>query len=933
MPGAETAVGAPSNGATMPEAGAPNPLGNDPVGHGHRPHHHHHDHHSQPKMPQAGVHGAGVAMAAGRLGRDRSGRHGEPQGYLIDGHDMQQDTMSELVKDKVLLHGTLEVWLKESTNLPNMDMFSEKFRQCFSYLTICKAPCVKAKTKAESHGHRPKVITSDPYAAVNLAGARVARTRVISNNTNPKWDEYFSIPVAHYVNDVEITVKDNDMFGAQLIGSVTIPVDKIIHGEVVEGWHDIMTPSGKVAHGNAQILFKIKFTPVERNPIYFGGVGDPKGLHGVPNTYFPCRKGCEVTMYQDAHIMDGALPEIKLEGGVPFQHRKAWEELCTAILEAHHLVYIAGWSIYTKVRFWRDTTHPMPDGAELTLGELLKRKSAEGVRVLLLVWDDKTSHQNPFIKTEGVMGVHDEETKSFFRNSAVRCVLAPRYADTRLSWFRQQVVGTLYTHHQKITIVDSQGPGNKRKLTSFIGGLDLCDGRFDTPSHCIFSTLNTFHKNDFHQPTFTLGADAGGPREPWHDWHCKIDGPAAYDVLTNFEQRWRKATRWHDDELIQIERISWILGPKAPFPPEGDPKLYVTKDEDPNTWYTQVFRSIDSGSVKGFPKTVKEAEKEHLVWGKSIAIDISIQMAYIKAIRSAQHFIYIENQYFIGSSYNWPDYKDAGANHLIPMELALKIASKIREGQHFAVYVTIPMWPEGVPDSAAMQEILFFQTQTMKMMYGVIADALKDVGKLGERHPRDYLNFYCLGNRETVTDYEKKNPPPNPPAAESKPAAVQKSRRFMIYVHAKGMVVDDEYIICGSANINQRSMDGSRDTEIAMGAFQPSFTWSKKQGHPKGQIYGYRLSLWAEHLGLYQPLFDEAGNLECVQEVNRLAQANWDQYVAEEITDMKAHLMPYPINVNHDGTIGPLPNFETFPDVGGNILGTNQANLPDSLTT
>jgi hypothetical protein len=50
-----------------------------------------------------------------------------------------------------------------------------------------------------------------------------------------------------------------------------------------------------------------------------------------------------------------------------------------------------------------------------------------------------------------------------------------------------------------------------------------------------------------------------------------------------------------------------------------------------------------------------------------------------------------------------------GANQLIPMELALKVASKIREGQHFAVYVVVPMWPEGVPDSAAMQEILFFQ--------------------------------------------------------------------------------------------------------------------------------------------------------------------------------------------------------------------------------
>jgi phospholipase D1/2 len=99
------------------------------------------------------------------------------------------------------------------------------------------------------------------------------------------------------------------------------------------------------------------------------------------------------------------------------------------------------------------------------------------------------------------------------------------------------------------------------------------------------------------------------------------------------------------------------------------------------------------------------------------------------------------------------------------------------------------------------------------------------------------------------------------------------------------------------------------------------------------QIYGYRMSLWAEHLGFVQPLFKEAGSLECVQEVSRLAHANWDQFVAEEVTDMKGHLLPYPININHDGTVGPLPNFESFPDVGGYILGTNQTNLPDSLTT
>jgi phospholipase D1/2 len=64
--------------------------------------------------------------------------------------------------------------------------------------------------------------------------------------------------------------------------------------------------------------------------------------------------------------------------------------------------------------------------------------------------------------------------------------------------------------------------------------------------------------------------------------------------------------------------------------------------------------------VKGFPRTTAGIERAHLVWDKNISVDVSIQMAYVKAIRSAQHFIYIENQYFIGSSYNWPDYKNAG---------------------------------------------------------------------------------------------------------------------------------------------------------------------------------------------------------------------------------------------------------------------------------
>ena len=37
----------------------------------------------------------------------------------------------------------------------------------------------------------------------------------------------------------------------------------------------------------------------------------------------------------------------------------------------------------------------------------------------------------------------------------------------------------------------------------------------------------------------------------------------------------------------------------------------------------------------------------------------------------------------------------------------------------------------------------------------------------------------------------------------------------IIYVHSKLMIVDDKRGICGSANINDRSLLGSRDSELA----------------------------------------------------------------------------------------------------------------------
>ncbi|XP_050365918.1 phospholipase D delta [Argentina anserina] len=858
--------------------------------------------------------------------------------------------MADPTSEQILyLHGDLDLQIIEARRLPNMDLVSERLRRCF---TACDTINCSRSSKSDHHqppesyedskiSHHRKIITSDSYVSVVVPQATVARTRVIKNSQNPQWRETFCIPLAHPVARLEFQVKDNDVFGAQIIGTASISAAKIATGEKISGWFDIIGATGKPPKPDCAIYVEMKFTPVDRNPIYKRGIaGDPE-RKGVPGTYFPLRKGSHVRLYQDAHVPQGLVPQIELDGRKVYKSENCWEDICYQITEAHHLIYVVGWSVFHKVRLIREPSRPLPRGGDLTLGELLKYKSEEGVRVLLLVWDDKTSHDKFYFKSAGMMGTHDEETRKFFKHSSVNCVLAPRYASSKLSIMKQQVVGTLFTHHQKCVIVDTQASGNNRKITVFLGGLDLCDGRYDTPEHRLFRDLDTVFKEDFHQPTFAAGTKA--PRQPWHDLHCRIDGPAAYDVLINFEQRWRKATQWrefglrkkvshwHDDSLIKIGRISWILSPEIIVSkehtniPKDNEALWVQREDDPEDWHVQIFRSIDSGSLKGFPKDVIVAESQNLICSKDLVIDKSIQKAYIQAIRSAQHFIYIENQYFLGSSYGWLDYKYAGADNLIPMELALKVASKIRANERFAVYIVLPMWPEGDPKSGAMQEILFWQSQTMQMMYDVIARELKAL-QLHDVHPQDYLNFYCLGNREKIPDGTLNN-------NGATISDAYKYQRFMIYVHAKGMIVDDEYVIVGSANINQRSMAGTKDTEIAMGAYQPHHSWAEKQKHPCGQVYGYRMSLWAEHLGMLDPCFKEAESLETVRIVNGIAEENWKRFTNPVFTELQGHLLRYPLQVDKDGKVGPLQGYETFPDVGGKVIGACSATIPDQLTT
>lgn len=150
------------------------------------------------------------------------------------------------------------------------------------------------------------------------------------------------------------------------------------------------------------------------------------------------------------------------------------------------------------------------------------------------------------------------------------------------------------------------------------------------------------------------------------------------------------------------------------------------------------------------------------------------------------------------------------------------------------------------------------------MMYTDIIQALEAKGL--QENPKEYLTFFCLGNREVKTSGEYT--PAEQPEPDTDYSRAQEARRFMIYVHTKMMIVD-EYIIIGSANINQRSMDGARDSEIAMGAYQPFHLETREPA--KGQIHGFRMALWYEHLGMLDDSFLQPDNIECVRKVNKIA--------------------------------------------------------------
>ena len=240
--------------------------------------------------------------------------------------------------------------------------------------------------------------------------------------------------------------------------------------------------------------------------------------------------------------------------------------------------------------------------------------------------------------------------------------------------------------------------------------------------------------------------------------------------------------------------------------------------------------------TKSRVQVLRSASKWSVGIGKK---ENSILQAYYNLIDSAKHYLYIENQFFVSRAYDDEDKADCphALSDVVENQIAYHIRKRIERAifnkEKFRVFVFIPLLPgfAGEPESSGTLQIILKHTYAgICRNHGVsIIEQLQN--KVGDKW-KDYIGFYSLRGHDLVN---------NVPVTE------------LIYIHSKLMIVDDTSVILGSANINDRSMLGTRDSEFAVLINESKKLQSKMDGKDfkaANFAYTFRVNLFAEHLGL-----------------------------------------------------------------------------------
>ncbi|KAL3673249.1 hypothetical protein V7S43_000970 [Phytophthora oleae] len=553
----------------------------------------------------------------------------------------------------------------------------------------------------------------------------------------------------------------------------------------------------------------------------------------------------------------------------------AYEAIYHAIQSARKEIFIAGWWVCPTIHLLRPAEHHPESRLDLAL----QKKAEEGVQVYVLMYKEVSMALtlNSMFSKQVLSKLHKN----------VHVLRDPDFLMKQLG---------LWSHHEKIVSVDQR--------VSFVGGLDLCFGRWDTHSHELFDEPGKptdFVGKDFSNPRVKDFIEVDHPDEdmidrnevprmPWHDCHCRLEGQPARDVARHFVQRWnysvstrKKSRKLH--HLVPMKDYPVTIidkhGPqkltkrlqKAVHAVRAMRGLSRARANTDNRGFNSDRRMArmlsgqnESGTVPILQEGVsgevmldlpdgdddsEEAFEKHKqevaargyrvntqilrslsLWSGGVATERSIQNAYIRLIGSAQHFVYIENQFFVSGLEG-----DHGCSNRIANALVERIRRASDNNEKFRVIVVMPLLPAfpGKPDdkdASSLRGVMHWQYRTICRGDHSIYQRLYQ--ELEDDDPFKYIAFYGLRNHS---------------AREGAQAQTEE-----VYIHSKVMIVDDRACIIGSANINERSMCGDRDSEIAVlvedHEMEEEIALADGAYNVGKFAHSFRMKLFEEHFGV-----------------------------------------------------------------------------------
>ncbi|KAK7562526.1 hypothetical protein IWX49DRAFT_138043 [Phyllosticta citricarpa] len=512
-----------------------------------------------------------------------------------------------------------------------------------------------------------------------------------------------------------------------------------------------------------------------------------------------------------------------------------------AISMARDVVYIHDWWLSPELYLRR----PPAISQKWRLDRLLQRKAQEGVKIFVIVYrsvESATPIDSGYTK-ESLLDLHPN---IFFQRSP------NQFKKNQFFW----------AHHEKICIVDH--------TVAFCGGVDLCFGRWDTPKHVLNDDKLTGFELDNHLPKdadhcqMWPGKDYSNPRVhdfyaldkpyeemydrekvprmPWHDIGMQIVGQPARDLTRHFVQRWNYLRR----DKPPSRPTPYLLPP-----PDFNPADLKALGLD-GTCEIQMLRSASRWSL-----------------GTPDRVECSIMNAYVKSIQASDHFVYIENQFFVSSC----EMDGKKIVNKINDALVERIKRAHRDGETWRAIIIIPLMPgfQSTVDSQDGTSVrLIMQSQYRSICRGEssLFGRLRSAGI----DPADYVEFYSLRSWGRIG--------PNKALTTEQ-----------LYIHAKCMIVDDRVVIIGSANINERSMLGFRDSEVAAIVRDYDMIDSMMGGKPykvSKFAHSLRMRLMREHLGLDVDCIIEDAQSEVYQsDLSRPSTAESNPTIEQQLIENK----------------------------------------------